>query len=80
MEAPKRPPSAYFSFMNSVRAELKAAHPGATVGALAKLTGERWAALPPAERAPHEVRPLARLLARALATRARAPARSRTHL
>jgi hypothetical protein len=55
MEAPKRPPSAYFVFMSSVRAELKAAHPGASTGALAKLAGERWAALTPAEKAPHEV-------------------------
>merc|ERR1712204_150430 len=40
--APKRPMSAYFPFMNEVRDATKAENPGLKIGDIAKLLGERW--------------------------------------
>ena len=40
---PKRPSSAYFIWMNEVRAEIKAELPSeASIGDISKFSGERW--------------------------------------
>jgi len=43
--APKRPQSSYFFFVNSIREEIKAEQPGISVGDVAKEAGRRWAEL-----------------------------------
>merc|ERR1712129_368535 len=40
--APKRPMSAYFLFMNSVRPEVRKENPEATIGDIAKIMGKMW--------------------------------------
>ena len=40
---PKRPMSAYFLFMNSVRPEVRKDNPEATIGEVAKIMGKMWA-------------------------------------
>ena len=40
---PKRPMSAYFLFMNSVRPEVRKDNPDATIGEVAKIMGKMWA-------------------------------------
>ncbi|XP_063539906.1 high mobility group protein D-like [Cydia strobilella] len=41
-ERPKRPMSAYFLWLNSVREEIKAENPGIKVTEIAKLAGQMW--------------------------------------
>lgn len=53
--APKRPLSAYFLFLQSARASIVAAMPaGSKVQDVARAGGERWAALSADERRPFE--------------------------
>lgn len=40
--APKRPQSAYFLWMNENRESIKEKHPGLSVGEVAKKSGELW--------------------------------------
>ncbi|XP_061705413.1 high mobility group protein D-like [Cydia pomonella] len=41
-ERPKRPMSAYFLWLNSVREQIKAENPGIKVTEIAKLGGQMW--------------------------------------
>ncbi|PHH91818.1 hypothetical protein CDD83_10167 [Cordyceps sp. RAO-2017] len=50
--APERPPSAYVLFSNKMREDLKSHN--LTFTEIAKLVGENWQSLPPAEREPYE--------------------------
>jgi len=54
LDQPKRPPSAYFIFMETFRKEYKAANPEVkSVTASAKAGGERWLGMSEAEKAPY---------------------------
>eukprot|EP00756_Hemistasia_phaeocysticola_P034212 Hpha_TRINITY_DN16511_c2_g1::TRINITY_DN16511_c2_g1_i1::g.133924::m.133924/K11295/HMGB2; high mobility group protein B2 len=54
---PKRPQSAFFLWMNMTgREDLKKENPNASVAELAKLAGEAWGKMTPAERKPWETR------------------------
>jgi hypothetical protein len=54
LDQPKRPPSAYFIFMETFRKEFKAANPDVKgVTASAKAGGERWLSMSEAEKAPY---------------------------
>ncbi|KAG9132336.1 hypothetical protein Leryth_013007 [Lithospermum erythrorhizon] len=51
---PKRPPSAFFVFMEDFRQEYKAKHPNnKAVSAVGKAGGERWKSLTDEEKAPY---------------------------
>ncbi|XVF62298.1 hypothetical protein PTKIN_Ptkin08bG0206300 [Pterospermum kingtungense] len=51
---PKRPPSAFFVFMEEFRKQYKEAHPNnKSVSAVGKAGGEKWKSLSDAEKAPH---------------------------
>ncbi|GAA0150367.1 hypothetical protein Leryth_006974 [Lithospermum erythrorhizon] len=51
---PKRPPSAFFVFMEDFRQEYKAKHPNnKAVSAVGKAGGERWKSLTDSEKAPY---------------------------
>lgn len=52
--APKRPLTSYFHFMQEKRASLVAAHPTASAPEIGKLAGEAWATLTPAQRKPYD--------------------------
>lgn len=53
-DQPKRPPSAYFIFMETFRKEFKAANPDVKgVTASAKAGGERWLSMSEEEKAPY---------------------------
>merc|ERR1712129_245826 len=52
--APKRPMSAYFLFMNEVRDATKAETPGLKIGDIAKLLGERWGKMEDEEKSKYQ--------------------------
>eukprot|EP00887_Chlorella_sp_A99_P002324 scaffold10.g2324.t1 len=51
--APKRPQSAYFIFMNENREKIKKENPEATFGQIGKIAGEQWKALSDKEKEPY---------------------------
>uniref|UniRef100_A0A5B7BLG4 Putative high mobility group B protein 1-like n=1 Tax=Davidia involucrata TaxID=16924 RepID=A0A5B7BLG4_DAVIN len=52
---PKRPPSAFFVFLEEFRKTYKQEHPNVTaVSAVGKAAGEKWRAMSNAEKAPYE--------------------------
>ncbi|KAJ3412811.1 Non-histone chromosomal protein 6 [Chytridiales sp. JEL 0842] len=51
--APKKPLTPYFQFLNSNRQRIKDANPGASFGELNKILGAEWKALSDAEKAPY---------------------------
>ncbi|XP_061369221.1 high mobility group B protein 1 [Gastrolobium bilobum] len=54
---PKRPPSAFFVFLEEFRKTFKADNPGVkAVSAVAKAGGEKWKSLTAAEKAPYEAK------------------------
>ena len=54
---PKRPPSAFFVFLEEFRTTFKKANPNVkAVSAVGKAGGEKWKSLSPAEKAPYEAR------------------------
>ncbi|KAJ8435814.1 hypothetical protein Cgig2_024797 [Carnegiea gigantea] len=51
---PKRPPSAFFVFMEEFRAQFKEKHPNnKSVAAVGKAAGEKWKSMSDAEKAPY---------------------------
>merc|ERR1712002_569172 len=48
--APKRPMSAYFLFMNATRPKVKKENPDFGIGDIAKELGRQWAEITPAEK------------------------------
>lgn len=51
---PKRPPSAFFVFMEEFRVQFKEKHPNnKSVAAVGKAAGEKWKSLSDAEKAPY---------------------------
>lgn len=51
---PKRPPSAFFVFMEDFRVTFKANHPGnKSISAVGKAGGEKWKSMSDAEKAPY---------------------------
>uniref|UniRef100_A0A7C9D4L1 HMG box domain-containing protein n=1 Tax=Opuntia streptacantha TaxID=393608 RepID=A0A7C9D4L1_OPUST len=51
---PKRPPSAFFVFMEEFRTQFKEKHPNnKSVAAVGKAAGEKWKSLSDAEKAPY---------------------------
>merc|ERR1712013_130410 len=50
--APKRPKTSYFLFLDSVRAQTKAEHPNLSTTETAKLLGAKWKAMSEEEKAP----------------------------
>ncbi|KAJ3364434.1 Non-histone chromosomal protein 6 [Allomyces javanicus] len=53
---PKRPMTAFFIFSGEFRDQVKAQNPGATVGTVAKILGERWRNMGEAEKAPYAIK------------------------
>ncbi|KAM6574260.1 hypothetical protein CsatA_022587 [Cannabis sativa] len=54
---PKRPPSAFFVFLEEFRKEFKRDNPNVkAVSAVGKAGGERWKSLTPADKAPYEAK------------------------
>ncbi|KAF5202232.1 High mobility group b protein [Thalictrum thalictroides] len=54
---PKRPPSAFFVFLEEFRQTYKLEHPNnKAVSAVGKAGGEKWKSLSPAEKAPYEAK------------------------
>lgn len=52
---PKRPPSAFFVFLEEFRKTFKKENPNVTaVSAVGKAAGEKWKSMSPAEKAPYE--------------------------
>merc|ERR1712168_1219767 len=49
--APKRPMSAYFLFMNATRPTVRKENPDASIGEVAKILGKMWGEIEPAEKA-----------------------------
>merc|ERR1712141_905461 len=49
--APKRPMSAYFLFMNSARPGVRKDNPDASIGEVAKILGKMWGEIEPEEKA-----------------------------
>ena len=49
--APKRPMSAYFLFMNSARPGVRKENPDASIGEVAKIMGKMWGEIEPEEKA-----------------------------
>ncbi|KAM9320963.1 high mobility group protein B1 [Gastrophryne carolinensis] len=52
--APKRPPSAFFLFSSEFRPKIKAEHPGASIGDVAKKLGEMWNNTSQEDKVPYE--------------------------
>ena len=52
--APKKPMSSYFFFMNEMRNSVKSEQPGLSIGELSKTMGKMWAELDPAGREKYE--------------------------
>jgi hypothetical protein len=48
--APKRPMSAYFLFMNAERAGVRKENPEASIGEIAKIMGKMWGEIAPADK------------------------------
>jgi len=53
--APKRPMSAYFIFMNATRDSVKAKNPGISTGDCSKVIGKMWAEMEPREKEKYDV-------------------------
>merc|ERR1712130_961532 len=49
--APKRPMSAYFLFMNATRPTVRKENPDASIGEVAKILGKMWGEIEPADKA-----------------------------
>lgn len=49
--APKRPMSSYFLFMNSARPGVRKENPDASIGEVAKIMGKMWGEIEPEEKA-----------------------------
>merc|ERR1711935_506772 len=49
--APKRPMSSYFLFMNASRPQVRKENPDASIGEVAKIMGKMWGEIEPAEKA-----------------------------
>lgn len=52
--APKRPPTSYFIFLTENRENIKAKNPEAKVTEIARIAGQQWKALTPAQKKPYE--------------------------
>jgi len=52
--APKRPQSSYFLYMNATRDAVKAEHPGLTIGGIAKEISRRWSELDASDKEVYE--------------------------
>merc|ERR1712002_745749 len=52
--APKRPMSAYFLFMNATRPKVKKENPDYGIGDIAKVLGQLWGEITPADKAKFE--------------------------
>lgn len=52
--APKRPPTSYFIFLTENRDAIKAKNPEAKVTEIARIAGQQWKALSPAQKKPYE--------------------------
>ena len=52
--APKRPMSAYFLFMNDMRSSVREKNPDFGIGDIAKAMGKMWGEISPAEKAKYE--------------------------
>merc|ERR1712226_473476 len=49
--APKRPMSAYFLFMNATRPTVRKENPDASIGEVAKILGKMWGEIEPEDKA-----------------------------
>merc|ERR1711936_334305 len=49
--APKRPMSAYFLFMNATRPTVRKENPDASIGEVAKILGKMWGEIDPSDKA-----------------------------
>jgi len=54
VNAPKKPPTAYFLFTANIRAEVTAANPDLKITQLAKVMGQKWKGLPEDEKKPFQ--------------------------
>merc|ERR1712210_194654 len=52
--APKRPMSAYFLFMNATRPTVRKENPDASIGEVAKILGKMWGEIEPADKAKYD--------------------------
>merc|ERR1712127_845951 len=52
--APKRPMSAYFLFMNAQRPQVRKENPDASIGEVAKIMGKLWGEIEPADKAKYD--------------------------
>merc|ERR1712037_1094264 len=53
--APKRPMSAYFLFMNATRPQVRKENPDASIGEVAKIMGKMWGEIEPADKAKYDI-------------------------
>merc|ERR1712130_288223 len=52
--APKRPMSAYFLFMNATRPTVRKENPDASIGEVAKILGKMWGEIEPEDKAKYD--------------------------
>merc|ERR1712021_286723 len=52
--APKRPMSSYFLFMNASRPQVRKENPDASIGEVAKIMGKLWGEIEPADKAKYD--------------------------
>merc|ERR1712158_349614 len=57
--APKRPMSAYFLFMNATGPTVRKENPDASIGEVAKILGKMWGEIEPADKAKYDKDPAA---------------------